>query len=256
MRGPIFLAINLTSMLCITSTATGTDPSGAVGFESINFVNPDVGPIDLNRLSTDFSSDVSTGVTFINDQTASLSNCLVSFAESTEQLQRRDVTSSGSSCSSDSHDEPLRQDENAISPSLSISLAQKQALRGTGALELDGDEGVVDGGMPMEGAGESVPAELSPGSVQPHTGVEEYPENPNQNIPSSNPAENPAENNIRKFQYDDYDADNTPCRGKKFSLRPVPICDSGEFEDIIRWAADFELTRVSVPGRGTYIHVD
>lgn len=247
MRWLIVLTINVLSIPFVTSIVIGTDYSGPIdpdlNSEAIEPVNPDIEPIDFNRLSTKISSDISSGLPAIkNDFTATNSDCSSDFIQSTNLFQRRQVSSLGSSCSDYGQSEPFYQEEQEISPSILISSAQKQSLRMNQSIDPiemdDGGEGGGGGEAPIPQGGS--PELGAPGSVGPSTGAGEQSENLNEG--TLGPA-----NNIVDLRW---------CPRKRYQHRQTPVCDFGKDEYIIRGVQDFELLNSRLPVRGRYNHVE
>ena len=261
MHWRLYLVINMLSIPLVTSIIiTETDFPGLIdlGQYSESIDNPDLDSIDLNSVSTGLNPDIFTGVAsntidINNDLTTASSDCPFDFIESTNQFQRRQISSSGSGCSHTPQNEPLRQEEAEFNPSTLISSAQtgheatnsdSQALRTNDAtspvtqMEGGGSRGIDGGDIPIPEVG---PPGLGPPLVLPVTGVGAHPQN-------LTPALSfPNRNKIVQFRYE-------PCPSKKFKHRRIPACDHGRNEYIIKGVQDYELMYIRPPVIGTYLY--
>ena len=248
MHWSVYLVIDVLSIPFVTSIITQTDFPGLVdlGQYSESDGNPDLGPVDLNSVSTRLSPDILAGVAsntldMNNDLTTASSDCSFDIIGSTDQFQRRQISSSGSGCSYTPPIEPLRQEETEANPSTLISSAltghedtksDRQPLKTTDATSPvtqmeEGDEGGFGrGAIPLG---------------QPVIGGGAHPEKPNQERLSPNL------NNSVRFRFE-------ICPYKKFKHRQTPACDGGKKEYILKGVQDYTLLHARVPRIGTSLY--
>ena len=265
MNWRVAFVINVLSNPIITSLSTEANVPGLIDLgqypESID--NPDLDPVDLNSVSTELKPDFLAGVAsntidINNDLTTASSDCSFDSIESTNQLQRRQISFSSLGCSHAPQIEPLRHEETEANPSTLISSAQTghedpssnsqasnthDATSSVLQMEGGGSEGIGGGDIPL-------PEVESPGSEAllgiPVKGMDNSPANPNQPANSNQDLSFPQLNNVVRFRFEH-------CPFGKFKHRQITACDGGKDEYIIKGVVDYELLNVRVPAIGTYL---
>lgn len=220
MRWPIHLTINILSISLINSLVMRTDfiepippiePSAAVNLDPTFLVSG-----SSNDLSS--ASDSQTGVTLNADLTVPTGNCLFGNRESTDQFQKRQLSSSDLGCPDDN--------QNEVSVPSAPNLISLQA----GPLQmLDGVEegsGEGQGGFQPEGLNGQTDG---PG-MSPNFGELAVPSPANNYAPLTRPAKLPP--SPRKGSPPPSFKTSNRCPSSVFGPRRNPVCDSGYDDDL------------------------
>lgn len=218
MRWPISLAINVLSIPSISSIVINPDASQSI--------EPVIDKSDFESLSAEFNPDILTGVALIDDP-STLSDCVFGNLESTSQISKRQVSSSGSICPGN-----LQNKEPEVSPPvLAVSKGDPLKL----------DEG-VSGGAGGSGA---QPEFLIPllGAPAPFNGIRRLPGS-SEIVPFIPVPHRGAPPPTKS----DFDCPST------FKKRHVAVCDSGNPKDLIKVPPtqnqNFNLRDIRLPGVG------
>ncbi|MCJ1463042.1 hypothetical protein MMC07_001646 [Pseudocyphellaria aurata] len=233
MRWPIYLAIYVLSVPCINSIVIKRDffqpialiePSEAINLDS-NFL--------ISWASNELNSnlDSQTGVTLNTDIDIPRGNCLFSNPESTDQVQKRQLSSSESGCSDNNQNEASSPSAPDLITLTGGPLQKESGLNGEG-----GGVTIPSGGQRIQlpaGGGVGVPGGFNgqtegPG-VSPNSG---FPGPANSIVPLTRPGNYP--------KYPPTPKKGSPPRDEKFKDRcPIdffdprltPVCDSNNDED-------------------------
>lgn len=244
MQGPLYFAIKLLSIPLINSIVIKRDsadqiqPIGPVNFDS-NF--------QISALSTQLNPEILSGATPDNGLTTPSSACLFNNFESTDPIQKRQLSSSGSRCPDDNQNEV----SGPSAPNL-ISSGQATIAKQTQMEEVAPGENGGSGTITLPDLPAEEPPLIKPGSNQPlHPPAGFTPVGPNMG-PLLAPGEIQIPAQFQKW-FPNYDPNAPPeqsddeswyekeqvvkknvelCPEFPFEFRQRPVCDSGSMLDM------------------------